>query len=435
MNVGVMGLGKLGLPIALAMDLRGHRVMGYDINSALLQKNRCAYREKGPDGEPSIEPFLQRSNLQFGSLAELVHHSEILFVVVQTPHAPQYEGITPLPKERVDFDYSHLIKAVVDLSHEIERARREVVVVVVSTVLPGTTRRKLFPLINPYVKLCYNPSLVAMGTAMRDFLNPELVLLGVWDGAAAERAMEFYRTLHERPIYQTTIENAELIKVAYNTFIGLKIVFSNTLMEICHKTPGTDVDQVTGALKLATDRLLSPKYLTAGMGDGGGCHPRDNIALSWLAKRLNLSYDLFESVMIAREAQAKWLTDLMCTYPLPKVILGRSFKPESTIELGSPALLCRHLLEDKGHEVTSYDPYIDPVRPNFGPSVFLIGTKHPEFAGFSFPKGSVVIDPWRYVEDQEGVRVIRIGQNSKISKKACDGNGLLFVEKAARSCA
>ena len=412
MDIGVVGLGKLGLPIALAIEMQGHTVMGYDINPDMMQKEKCAFRERGPKGEPSLEPFLQRSNLLFGSLAKVVKQSEIVFVAVQTPHEERFEGITPLPDERVDFDYSHLIKAVHDVSKEASQAKKQISLVVISTVLPGTVRSKLAPLTNEYVNLCYNPSFVGMGTAMRDFLNPEFVLFGVWDESAAGKAEELYRSIHSKRFFKTTVENAELIKVAYNTFIGMKIIFANTLMEICHKTEGTDVDEVTDALKLATERVISPQYLSGGMGDGGGCHPRDNIALSWLAKKIDLSFDLFESLMVAREKQAGWLTDIMCQYRLPKVILGRSFKPESTIELGSPALLCQNLLEAKGHEVDTYDPYLDTDEPDFEPSVFLIGTKHPEFEAFKFPKGSVVVDPWRYVKNSEGVRVIRVGQDS-----------------------
>ena len=91
------------------------------------------------------------------------------------------------------------------------------------------------------------------------------------------------------------------------------------------------------------------------------------------------------------------------------MILGRSYKPESAIELGSPSLLCHNLLAEKGHSVTMYDPYIDPVMPDFEPSVFLIGTKHPEFAEFPYPTGSVVIDPWRYVKQSDGFKVISVG--------------------------
>jgi UDPglucose 6-dehydrogenase len=409
MKVGMIGLGKLGLPVALVMDLKGHSVMGYDVNPTVMQKERCAYREQGPNGEPSIEPILQKSNLLFGSLADVVKHSEIIFVAVQTPHEERYEGITPIPYERVDFNYEYLIKAVVDLSREVEKAQKEVVLVIISTVLPGTIRNRIVPVTSKLIRLCYNPFFIAMGTTMHDFLNPEFVLFGVWDEEAAEKAEAFYKTIHSRPFYKTAVENAELIKVAYNTFIGLKIVYVNTLMEICHKTPGTDVDAVTNGLKLATDRLISPRYLMAGMGDGGGCHPRDNIALSWLAKQLSLSFDLFEAMMLAREKQASWLVDLMCEHRLPKVILGKSFKPESSLEIGSPSILCKNLLEARGHDVLMYDPYIDPVQPEFEPSVFLIGTRHPQFETFQFPKGSVVIDPWRYVKGREDVTVIHVG--------------------------
>ena len=412
MDVGFIGLGKLGLPVALAMDLRGHSVMGNDINPAAMQKEHCAYLEQGPNGEPSLEPILRDSGLVFGTIPEVVSHSDIIFVAVQTPHIEKYEGITPMPDERVDFDYTHLLGAVSEVSDEIGRAQKKVVLVIVSTVLPGTVRNKMAPLTNEYVKLCYSPSFIAMGSAMKDFLNPEFTILGVWDEQAAELVEEYFKTIHSKPIYRTTVDNGELIKVAYNTFLGLKIAFVNTLMEICHKTEGTDVDSVTDALKLATDRLISPRYMSAGMGDGGGCHPRDNIAMYWMARKLDLSYDLFESLMLAREKQAEWLTELMCEHQLPKVILGKAYKPESTIELGSPSLLCRHYLEEKGHNVTMYDPYIDPMRPNFDPAVFLIGTKHRCFETFEFPKGSVVIDPWRYIPGADGVTVISVGGGS-----------------------
>ena len=102
---------------------------------------------------------------------------------------------------------------------------------------------------------------------------------------------------------KTTIENAELIKVSYNTLISTKIAFSNTIMELCHKLPNTNVDDVTNALKLANRRLISGSYMDGGMGDGGGCHPRDNIAMSYLSDKLNLSHNWFEHIMQQREKQ------------------------------------------------------------------------------------------------------------------------------------
>ena len=178
MTIRFVGLRKLGLPVALAMDLSGHDVMGFDLNPKVMQKETCAYLEQGPNGESSIEPFLRDSGLQFDSLPQLVQHSEVIFLAVQTPHGEKYEGITKLPEERVDFDYSYLTSAIAEVSNEISRARKALVLVVMSTVLPGTNRRNLVPLTNEYVRLCYNPSFIAMGTAIQDFLDREFVLLG-----------------------------------------------------------------------------------------------------------------------------------------------------------------------------------------------------------------------------------------------------------------
>ena len=349
-----------------------------------------------------------RSNIVFCDLAALVRNSEIVFVVVQTPHDPAYGGATRMPEARMDFDYSHLVRGISELSAEIEQQGMERVVMVVSTVLPGTMERRIKPVLSHKSKLCYNPSFVAMGTAIPDFLEPEFVLLGVDDEWAAGRAEEFYRTISSAAICRTSVRNAELIKMAYNTFISMKIVFANTLMELAHKM-GANVDEVTEALVQARERLLSPKYMSGGMGDGGGCHPRDCIAMSWLARQLHLSYDLFEDLMSAREKHTSWLADLMEEYDLPKVILGKAFKEGTRLVDGSPALLLRHILEERGHEVQMYDPHIDDQMPAFTRSVFLIGTRHPEFGEFRYPTGSVVIDPWRYIPDINGVEVVRLG--------------------------
>jgi UDPglucose 6-dehydrogenase len=419
MKIGFLGLGKLGLPCALAIDMKGHDVIGYDINPNVLQKDHVPYREAGPSGEPSILPILQKSRLCFAkSVREVVEHSEIIFVPIQTPHEERYEGITRLPEERKDFSYRWLVDGLRELSNEIAAVGQDKIVVVISTVLPGTMRKHIFPIINKHVKICYNPFFIAMGTTMKDFLFPEFVLLGVRDEDAAKRVEDFYKTVISAPVYRTSIENAEAIKVAYNTYISMKITFANTWMEICHKIPGTDVDAVTNAMAFATTRIMSPKYLKGGMGDGGGCHPRDNIALSWLARELDLSYDFFESIMKARESQTEWLAELMESYDPPggermlKVILGKSFKCETNITVGSPAILLKNILEERGNEVEMYDPHVDtgaPV-PRYPKSVFLVGTNHPEFTDFQFPKGSIVLDPWRYIPPQTGVDVVGVGR-------------------------
>jgi UDPglucose 6-dehydrogenase len=419
MKVGIVGLGKLGMPVALALSLKGHDVIGYDVDPGRMQKDSFPNREIGPNGEPSIEPLLRESDLRFGSLDQVVEESEIVFVAVQTPHEPLYEGVTRIPEERVDFDYRFLRRAVENLSEAIARRGEDRVVIVISTVLPGTVRREILPVINEHVKLCYNPFFIAMGTTIRDFLTPEFVLFGMRDLEAAAKARELYATLHDRPLYETSVENAELIKVAYNTFISMKVGFANVLMEVCHKIEGCDVDQVSGALALGTQRLLSPAYLRGGMGDGGGCHPRDNIALSWLARELDLSYDWFEGVMLARERQTDWLADLVAEHHARRGfdhnrvgIYGRAFKAGTDLTVGSPATLLANLLAERGLEVELYDPHVDEGPCPFDePRVYFVATCHDEFADseWTFPEGSTVIDPWRYIPRREGVEVIHVG--------------------------
>ncbi len=169
--------------------------------------------------------------------------------------------------------------------------------IIISTVLPGTIEREIMPIIkdNDKFKLCYNPFFIAMGTTVNDFINPEFVLFGVYDTWAAKTVKIFIKQFTIKPFYKTDIINAELIKVCYNTFIGMKIVFSNTIMEICHKNGG-DVDQVIGGIKLATDRIISTKYLSGGMGDGGGCTlPEFKIKINNNSIRIDDFYNKFHN--------------------------------------------------------------------------------------------------------------------------------------------
>lgn len=419
MNIGFAGLGKLGLPVALAIEAKGHTVVGYDPSDApreALRTRRLLYREAG------AEPLLQESRIEVLPVEEVVRRSDIVFVTIQTPHEARFEGVTRLPAETRDFDYRHLCAGVAQLSAAIEHLRKETILVVVSTVLPGTIRREIKPLLGPHARLCYNPFFIAMGTAIRDFLHPEFVLFGVDDERSAAVAAEFYRTIHGAPFQRTTLEEAEIVKVLYNTFISTKIAFANTAMEICHHTPGADVDVVLGVLGEANERLVSKKYLAAGMGDGGACHPRDNIALSHLSARLGLSFDWFRCVMEQREHQTDWLADLVERHRNGRdvVILGRSFKPESNIVTGSPAVLLESILRERGLPVTVWDPHVDrdAPPPSGRPFCYFVGTRHPELQRFPFHPGSIVLDPWRFVVAPEGVEVVPIGRGGSASARA-----------------
>lgn len=410
MDIGFVGLGKLGLPCALAINSKGHNVKGYDINQEI--KNYLLDK-KIPYYEKNSEELLNTHTIQWTSLEDVINSSEIIFLAIQTPHDKNYEGVTRLPKTRENFDYRYLKDSVIQISKILDSIKENKIIVIISTVLPGTIREEIKPLLSKYAKLCYNPFFIAMGSTIDDYLNPEFVLLGVDDLKAANSVTKFYNTLHNSEVFQCTIEEAEMIKVSYNTFITMKICLANTIMEASHKLTNINVDNVINALKKSNNRLISPKYLDGGMGDGGGCHPRDNIALSWLAQKLDLSYDWYENLMKSRENSTVWLAELVITKveetKLKPIILGKSFKKETNIETGSPAILLKNILEEKIPNIQMYDPYIDNFEIELKKAVYFIGTNHDIFKEFSFPIGSVVIDPWRIVPKQNGIELIQVG--------------------------
>ena len=192
MNIGFIGLGKLGLPCALVIESRGHKVVGYDPSDQvkeIIDTKKLKYQEVNAQG------FLDKSKIEIKSVEEVVKHSEIIFVPIQTPHGEKFEGTTKIPDEREDFDYTYLKQGLMDLDEELIKQNKEMVVIVISTVLPGTIRREILPNLSTYIKLCYNPFFIAMGTTIEDFLRPEIILFGVDDKKAAEKAKKFYRTI------------------------------------------------------------------------------------------------------------------------------------------------------------------------------------------------------------------------------------------------
>lgn len=396
MKIAMVGGGKLGGPVALAMESKGHQVVVAD--PAPWVREAFASRQ-WPHAEAQVPELLATTRIQVVASVAAAFAAlptpDIVFIAVQTPHAAAFGGETPLPAARADFDYAALRAAATEVSMGLQRRTP---VAIISTVLPGTLEREIMPQVSAErVALCYNPYFIAMGSTVRDFLYPEFTLIGGADPAAIETVVDFYRSIHDRLIFQTDVRSAELVKVLYNTFITLKIVFANTAMELAHKV-GANCDVVTDALCLATQRLISPMYLTGGMGDGGACHPRDNIALSWLAQEVGLSYDLFGRLMEAREAHTGFLMGLVRQHrgDLPVVLLGEAFKRNTAITAGSPALLLNHMLAVQGIENNILDPHTGRgmQRPP-GAACFVITTCHNAWMTFPFREGDIVIDPWR----------------------------------------
>ena len=382
MRAGVIGLGKLGLPVAEAMA-KAHDVMGIDVKPVNTQLVRQ------------------------GTLEQLVAHSDIIFIAVQTPHDPLYDGSAPtshLPNK--DFDYGTVI-SVLDSLESLDTTGKTIVLI--STVLPGTTRRVLAPRLTK-ADLIYNPYLIAMGTVAHDMVNPEMVMMGNASGAAddhkVQQLIQFYQPLMDNfPRMVTgTWEEMESTKIFYNTFISAKLGLVNMIQDVAERVGHMNVDVVATALADSDYRITGPAYMKPGMGDGGPCHPRDNIALRWLAEQTELGYDLFDSIMRAREVQAENLARELVKHKLPVHILGKSFKPGVPYTDGSYSMLVGHYCVQLGASV-SYD---NVDRTNA--AAYLLGHQrdYTDILNMIAPS-SVVVDPWRSATAPDGITVVHWG--------------------------
>ena len=383
MKVGFIGVGKLGRDVTEVMA-EYHEVTGYDIQD--IEK---------PKGVNLVDaPEL------------CVMGNDITFIAVQTPHDPKYVGEYPIAElEPKDFDYSYVTKVLDDIAPHTPKDHP---VVIISTVLPGTTRREFAPRI-PQANIIYNPYFIAMGTVKDDFRNPEFHTIGTSDGRGSKPLRDCYDAIYGwagPKLCIGTWEESESTKVFYNTFISFKLAYVNMIQDVAQRTGHMNCDKVTDALKNATDRLISTKYMNSGMGDGGGCHPRDNIALRYLSQKLDLPYDIFSAVMLARDGQARaiaeYLWGLAQAINTPHVIImGKSFKPNVTDSTGSASVLVGNIVADMGAEV-DYDTVLEI------PAVYLIA--HPnKFNDLEFAEGSVVVDVNRQFPHQKGITVMHYG--------------------------
>ena len=403
----MIGCGKLGLPCAEVMADH-YDTVGYDI-------------VKDPNATIPLLDTIQQT----------IFDRDIIFVAVPTPHDPSYDGSKPIadlpPK---DFDYNIVKNVLTEINQYVNKSQ---LVVLISTVLPGTVRSQLYPCISN-ARFIYNPYLIAMGSVEWDMVNPECLIIGTEDGSTtgdAKLLVDFYKPLMQNnpTINIGTWDEAEAIKIFYNTFISAKIGLVNMIQDVAEVNGNINVDIVTNALKAATQRITGPKYLTAGMGDAGACHPRDNIALRYLAERLDLGYDLFHAIMHSRDKQAermaKKLVSLSNLHKLPVIIHGRAYKPYVPYTVGSYSELVGHFVQEQGLDVQ----YVDPLTNDFvedntvavvllahNPAVTYLGTgvsiADDKFY-FKFGAGSVVLDPWRTIDNIENCTIIHYGNTRK----------------------
>jgi UDPglucose 6-dehydrogenase len=410
-KIGFIGIGKLGLDCAEVMAEQ-HEVRGYDI-------------------------YPRTSNsVKVCDIDELVNESEWIFIAVPTPHSEGYDGSVPSSHmEPRDFGHDAVIDAINKINQYATSPKK---VVLISTVLPGTTRRKFVPLLDKQHQFLYNPYLIAMGSVKWDMINPEMIIVGTEDGAmtgVAGELIDLYTPMMQNnPRYEIgTWDECEAIKIFYNTYISAKVGIVNMIQDFAMKIGNIDVDVVTNALARSTMRLQGPKYMTAGMGDAGACHPRDNIALRWLAAEYDLGYDLFDTIMHAREIQARnlalFLVEKAQASDLPIVIHGKAYKPDVEYCIGSYSTLVGHYVEEAGHSVYYVDPLADDqsgvVSAVATPAVFLWAHNRKityEYTGHQadtqaycdIKPGSIIVDPWRKLTSTLDVTVVHYGNTRSV---------------------
>ena len=406
-NIGFIGIGKLGMDCAEVMAEK-FTVRGYDI-------------------------YPRTSDLvKVCSIEETINESEWIFVAVPTPHAEGYDG--SLPSSHLtpqDFGHDAVKDAITNINKYATSPKK---VVLISTVLPGTTRKHFVPLLDKKHQFLYNPYLIAMGSVKWDMVNPEMIMIGTEDGnpnALAGELVEIYnQVMQNNPRYEIgTWDECEAIKIFYNTFISAKVGLANMIQDFAIKIGNINVDVVTNALARSTMRIMGPKYMTAGMGDAGACHPRDNIALRWLAQEYDLGYDMFDTIMHAREIQAKNLAKFLVAEAKARgvsvVIHGKAYKPDVPYCIGSYSTLIGHYVKEAGFNVRYLDPLADDptevVSELTGPCVLLLAHNRQVTYGYTgkdnvdkfycdIPKGTVIVDPWRTLpETMPDVEVIHYG--------------------------
>jgi UDPglucose 6-dehydrogenase len=354
--ISVIGLGKLGAPLAACLAGRGFAVIGADVLPHVVA---CVNQAGPPVQEPGLADLIASSRARLSATTDIgaaVRATEITFVVVPTP-------------SEADGQFSlHLILDACDEIGNVLRDKPYHLVVITSTVMPGSTggpvKQRLEEVsgkrCGPDFGLCYNPEFIALGSAIRDMLNPDLILIGESDPHAGNLLVSVYERLcaGTPPVRRMSFVNAELTKLALNTFVTTKISFANMLAEICERLEGGDVDVVTGALGL--DSRVGSAYLRGGLAYGGPCFPRDNLALQRFAEDLGVKPLLSEATDATNQLQLARIIDLVMeakpSDDSPVAILGLAYKPDTDVVIDSPGIALARGLLARGIQVRMYDP-------------------------------------------------------------------------------
>ena len=304
-RVSVVGLGKLGAPLAAVLASRGFTVIGLDVSKTLVDALNAG---KMPIVEPQLNELIAANRQRLSATMdadEAVEKSDASFVIVPTPS--DSTGF---------FSNRFVLQAMESLGKALRNKKGYHMVVITSTVMPGTTGGEIKAAleaasgrkVGPDLGLCYNPEFIALGSVVRDMLFPDSILIGESDPKAGDMLQTIYLQMCENkpPVQRMNFINAELTKISVNTYVTTKISYANMLADICDRLPGADVDAVTKAL--GADTRIGPKYLKGAMGYGGPCFPRDNVAFAALARKIGARADVAEATDRINNYQVDRLT-------------------------------------------------------------------------------------------------------------------------------
>jgi UDPglucose 6-dehydrogenase len=418
MKLSIVGLGKLGAPMAAVMAHKGHTVVGVDVNPAYVT---AIQQGRAPVNEPHLAEMIQANRARLSASTdceEAVMATEVTFIIVPTPSGP--DGT---------FSTRYVLSVAEKIGSALRRKNGWHLVVLSSTVMPGSTGGQLRPLLEELsgkrcgedFGLCYNPEFIALGSVIRDMLNPDMILIGESDARSGDLLASLYQQACESNprIQRMNFVNAELTKLSVNTFVTTKISYANMLAQVCETLPGADVDVVTSAI--GCDSRIGQKYLKGALGYGGPCFPRDNVAFSALARANGVPALLAEATDQLNRRQVPRLAELILSR-LPKGgtvgILGLSYKPDTEVIEESQGLELAKRLSATGVAVMVYDPAAMPnARSQFAGNVsfaksaadcarqadvLAITTPWPEFAQLSAADLKTgrpfVLDCWRILK-------------------------------------
>ncbi len=432
----VIGLGRLGAPLAACLASKGMRVTGVDADPQKVEALRLG---RAPILETGLESLIRDNRERLSATASIedaVAASEITFIVVGTPSEPTG-----------GFSLRHVLPVCEAIGRRLRTKNEFHVVVLTSTVLPGMTggpvKSKLEELSGKKCGrdfgLCYSPEFIALGSVIHDFLNPDFVLIGESDARSGEILQDLYHhACDSKPgVARMNFANAEITKLAVNTYVTTKISFANMLARICERVPGGNVDTVTAALGL--DTRIGAKYLKGAVSYGGPCFPRDNHALAALAREVGATADLAQATDQFNRAQVQWLAALVEKHIAAggRVgILGLTYKPQTDVVEESIGLLLAREMSSRGVRVSAFDPAGMPnARLALGEGVqfaasaeecirnselIVVATPWKEFLDIPAEKWAgadgekIVVDCWRVLKLSDktaGIRYIGLGSS------------------------